>query len=181
MTVLKKLHDADLTLYKDKCEFNTTSIKVWDKLLIEMVWKQTLLKFKWYLSWKLQKNLKNFTAYYVWMTNQLSKFLPNLAEKTKPVRYLLKYKKPVDMGWSTRTSFYKAQTVFMFQSDPSTLQFLAENYCFNWLLSLWTGCCTQTMPCRPMAYVSRLLTENERRYTQIEKEALAVMLVCERF
>ena len=119
------------------------------------------------------------------MINQHSKFLPHLAEQTKPLQDLLSLKNQWHWGHEQQEAFKRLKTAL--SSSEVLALYDARNHA---ILSADTpsyglgAVLRQTQPdgsLRPIAYVSRALTETEQRYAQIEKEALAVTWACERF
>ncbi len=119
------------------------------------------------------------------MVNQLGKFVPNLATVTEPLRVLL----------STRSSWYWDQP--QVHAFNEIKQMLSSSP----VLSLYDPCLktkvtadsssyglgavlTQQQPdgrWAPVAFASRSLIPTERRYAQIEKEALTLTWACTRF
>ena len=119
------------------------------------------------------------------MINQRSKFSPSLAENTKPLRDLLSKKN--HWRW---TSVYQ-ETFYLLKESLST-DATVGLYDPNWetvvtadASSYGLGAVLQqkqldgTM--KPITYASHSMTNTEQRYTQIEKEALALTWTCERF
>jgi len=91
ITVLRKLSEAGLTLNKEKCVFNTTSIKFLGQLVDNTGVKADPDKIRAIQGLKPPTNVSELRRF-LGMINQLSKFAPNLADKTKPLRELLSTK-----------------------------------------------------------------------------------------
>ena len=119
------------------------------------------------------------------MANQMGKFTPNLAEKSKPLRELLSTEN--DWVWSAthQESFIDVKKEL---SSPSTLALYdptrettvsadASSYGLGAVLTQRD----QKGHWRPVAYASRAMAPTEQRYAQIEKEALASTWACEKF
>ena len=114
------------------------------------------------------------------LAQYLSKFLPYLSDLTKPLRELTQ--KEVEWCWGetqenafrqlkeavTRTPVLRYYNV----KEPVTIQCDMSQRGLGAAL-LQNG--------QPVAYASRALSSAETRYTQIEKELLAIVLNCERF
>ena len=98
LTVLKKLKTAGLTLNKEKCIFNTTSIKFLGQLVDNTEMKADPDKIQAIQGLKPPTNVSELRRF-LGMINQHSKFAPNLAEETKPLRELLNTKS--DWKWDT--------------------------------------------------------------------------------
>ena len=118
------------------------------------------------------------------MVNQLGKFSLNLADLTQPLRQLLSKKSTWLWGPDQDQAFanVKAElakpTVLTLYDPlaPTKVSADASSHGLGAVLmqksdSQW----------RPVAYASRSMTETERRYAQIEKEALATTWACEKF
>lgn len=118
------------------------------------------------------------------MVNQLGKFSPRLADLTQPLRQLLSKKSAWAWGPAQSEAFsdikeeltkptilvlYDAQAPTKVCADASSYGLGAV--IMQEISSIW----------RPIAYASRLMTETEKRYAQIEKEALAAIWACEKF
>ena len=118
------------------------------------------------------------------MVNQLGKFIPNLAEETKPLQGLLSTKS--EWLWdAAQTEAYK-QVKTLISSAP-TLKLYdpqheikatadASSFGLGAMLSQKEGDIW-----KPTAFASRLLTPTEQHYAQIEKETLASAWACEKF
>ena len=113
------------------------------------------------------------------LVNHLMNFCPNLAEKTKPLRDLLKRENAWVWGSIQQEAFKRlkadmASEKLLALYDPekeTTVSADASSFGVSAVLM-------QKQPSgdlRPVADASKSMTETECRYTQIEKEALAVI------
>lgn len=109
------------------------------------------------------------------MANQLGKFTPNLAELTQPLRELLSKKNAWTWG-PTQEEVFKQVKLEL--TRPTTLAIYNPEVPTKIGAVLLQQSSTQW---KPVAYASWALSETEQRYSQIEKEALAIAWACERF
>ena len=116
------------------------------------------------------------------MVNYVAKFGPQVSGVTAPLRELLK--KDVAWHWTERheQSFHDIKRLLTETSsgvlkyyDPKLPVELQVDACKSGL------CAVLVQDGSPIAYASRSLTETECKYTQFEKELLAVTFGCERF
>ncbi len=117
------------------------------------------------------------------MVNQMGKF-SSLAELTQPLRELLSSKVVWTWGSRQQEAFKNVKeelskpTVLAKYDAQAPLKVSADSSSFG-IGAVLLQRSEETW--KPVVYASRALSETERRYAQIEKEALAVTWACEKF
>ena len=119
------------------------------------------------------------------MTNQLGKFSPNLANLTKPLRELLSKKFSWLWGPDQERAFHQVKEeltkpAILAHYDPLLETRISADASSFGLGAVLTQKNTSGQ-WRPVAYASRSMAKVERRYAQIEKEALATVCAIEKF
>ena len=182
--VLQALVDRNLTLNKGKCEFNKPSIEFYGFTFGKDGISPDVKKVEAVQKMATPKNAKEVRSF-LGLTNYVSRFIPQYANITKPLRDLTKkntpwtwdaeheeaFKKLKDvLSRSTAVSYFhpKARTEVVVDAGPFGLG------------AILTQVIAGDKP-RVVAYASRALTDTESRYSQTEREALAVVWACEHF
>ena len=105
--VLSRLQEFNLTLNAEKCKFLQKSIPFLGHIIDDNRVHPDPDKIKAIQQAPKPSNVGDI-RHFLGMANQMTKFTPNLAEVTKPLRDLLK--KPVDLGAKSRRGLCKGKT-----------------------------------------------------------------------
>ena len=180
---LKRIETAGVTLNPSKCQFGKRQLKFLGHLIDHEGIRADPDKTSAITEMEPPTNISELRRF-MGMVNQLGKFSPNLADLSHPLRRQLSTKSTWLWGPDQDRAFAEIKTEL---AKPTVLALYdpqaptkvcadASSYGLGAVLmqksdSWW----------RPIAYASRSLSETERRYAQIEKEALACTWACEKF
>lgn len=118
------------------------------------------------------------------MINQMNRFSAKIAELSQPLRELLSTKKAWIWGPYQQESFEKVKAAIATPQVLAHYDVTAETKVGADASSYGLGAVLlqkQGELWKPVAFASHALNDTERRYAQIEKEALALTWACERF
>ena len=174
-TALEKIQSAGVTLNKEKCEFNKDRLTFLGHVIDKQGVSPDPHKTSAIVAMENPKTpteLRRFMG----MVNQLGKFTPNIAEISQPLRELLSSKKSWLWGPSQDAAFEKlkgelTQPTVLTLYDPDANQKISAVLLQQYSATQW----------KPVAYASRSMSDTEQRYSQIEKEALAIVWACKKF
>ena len=178
--LFQRIREKGLTLNKDKCEFNKDSIEFLGHIFSKDGIKPSDNKLKAILDLPAPKNASEVRSL-LGMTNFCgSHFVPNYAELTHDLRQLTK--KNTSWSWTSaheeslkklKSALYQAVTLTYFDPNKSTEVYTDASPVGISAVLAQDG--------KPVQFASRPLTPTEQRYSQTEREALAITWACEHF
>ena len=182
--VLSKLSAAGLRLKRSKCFFLKPSVEYLGHIVDKRGLHPTTEKVKAIQEAPKPKNVSELRSF-LGIKNYYSRFLPNLAAQLTPLYDLLC--KQSRWSWTTKqdTAFEIVKNalqkhsllVHYDDSKPLVLTCDASPYGIGAILSHTMEDGTD----RPVAYASRTLTVAEKKYSQLEKEGLAIVFGTKKF
>ena len=181
--VLERLGKAGITLNEDKCEFGVQETTFLGHVIDCRGIRADPEKTKAIIEFPTPSSKKDLRRFFG-IVNYLGKFSPKLSESTSHLRKLLGNDSEWIWGHKQVEQFqlvkellaktpiltpYSVTAETMISADSSSFGLGAA------LLQRVNG------DWKPVAYASRSLTPTEKRYAQIEKEALAICWACSKF
>ena len=177
--LLERLRAIGLQLNNDKCKIGLTEIPYIGHLLSEQGVKPDPSKVDAIVNMPCPTNKQDLQRF-LGMLAYLSKFIPNMAEESAPLRRLLE--KNVQWHWSEEHTKSLDSLKTLLTKAP-----VLKYYAINEPLVLSVDASSEGLGAvllqnqQPVAYASKPLTECQKRYAQIEKELLAILHGCEHF
>ena len=177
--VLERCRAKNFKLNRQKCKFNQTSVEFLGHIISGEGLKVKHDKVE-AIANMLVPKCKEDVQRFLGMVNYLSKFCPNLAEHSAPLRAVTKSKSEFVWEKPQQDAFEKlkqlitnAPTLRLFDPDLGiTLTADASSHSLGAVMLQENG---------PVEYAARSLSDVQKRYAQIEKELLAVLFACQRF
>ena len=181
---MRRLQDMNVTLNPEKCEFARNQVQFLGHIIDGDGIHTDPEKVTAITDMAVPSNICELLRF-LGMVNQLSKFSPELADKSKPLRELLSTKNEWTWGESQTVAFNEIKQllisapVLALYGDklPNTVASDASKYGLGAVLKQ-----QQTDgDWRPAVFVSQALSATEQRYAPIEKESLGITWACEKF
>lgn len=183
--VIKKLRDNNMTLNKEKCKFNQTSIEFLGFKISKGSIEPTKEKIELINSFKVPANVNELESF-LGLVNVVGSFITDLATINEPLRRLTRSNEVFNWGVEQRKAFEEIKRVL--KEEP------LHHAIFNGMLK--TKLYTDASPVGLGAYISQVqsdgservvdkaskaLTDTEKAYPQSHKETLAVVWGVEKF
>lgn len=178
-SVLKRCQEINIKLNREKCKIGLSELKYLGHKITPNGIKPDESHVSAIKNMPMPLNVKDVERF-LGLVTYVGKFVPNLSEKTSPLRELLR--KDVEWHWNERHE-QCFQNIKEYLINPPVLQYYnVEKPVVISVDSSKNGmgaCILQNN--LPVAYASRSLSKAEQSYAQIEKELLACVFACERF
>lgn len=179
LNLLQRAREVNLKLNLDKMKFRLPCVKYMGNLITKNGLKSDPSKTEALNDMKEPKNVIELQRY-LGFVNYLSKYLTNLATIAEPLRQLTRQNTPWHWDRAQQEAFDKIKSMV---TEAPVLKYYDVNkpVCIQCDSSDYGLGAVLIQDERPVAYASRTLTETERNYAQIEKEALSILFACQRF
>ena len=182
--VLQRLDEAGLTLKKSKCKFAVPTVEYLGHIIDEHGLHPSESKVRAIRDAPTPTNVTELKSF-LGLINYYHKFLPDLATLVAPLHQLLR--KDTKWMWTERQeeAFKKAKSllhsdsllVHYDEAKPLIVACDASSYGLGAILSHRMDDGSEL----PVAFASRTLSSAEKRYSQLEKEALAIIFAVRKF
>ena len=181
--VLQRLQKAGITLNIDKCAFAQGRVNFLGHVIDARGVRPDPDKVIAIQEVQPLENVADVRRF-LGMANQMSKFAPRLAEITKPLRDLLIKDNHWTWGEPQQRAMDKVKEILVTSPVLALFDVNLETILSADASSFGLGAVLlqrqKAGDLKPVAYISHSMTPTERRYAQIEKEALAFTWACER-
>ena len=177
--VLRRCQSAGLTLNKEKSVFSQSNVVFLGHELSENGIRPSIDKMATVENMTVPEDRKAVERF-LGFVNYLAKFLPNLAEYTKPLRECCR--KNTEFVWEA--SQQKAfETIKQCVRDAPTLSYFdpGKRITISADASAHSLGAVLLQEDKPVEFAAKSLTDCQQRYSQIEKELLAVVFAVKRF
>ncbi|CAB4021658.1 Hypothetical predicted protein, partial [Paramuricea clavata] len=177
--VIERAAEVDLRFNKEKCRFNKKEVRYVGHIFGSDGLKRNPDRVQAIIDMPVPQDRKSLQRF-LGMVNYLNKFIPNLADISRPLRELMEYS--VAWHWMEKQQEAYDILISLIAQAPVLKYFDLDSDITISVDASSEGlgaCLLQGN--QPVAYASRALNRAERNYAQIEKEMLTIVFGATKF